>query len=67
MIARARRSPRMSTSPTIGSPTLPPATITLRYLADSFSTSAEIAALASASVESIVSFTNCVFSGFSAL
>ena len=67
MIVRALRRPRMSTTPTIGSATLPPATITFRYLADSFSTSAEIAALASASVESIVSLTNCVFSGFSAL
>ena len=35
MIARARRRPRMSTAPTIGSATLPPATITFRYLADS--------------------------------
>ena len=57
----------MSTLPTIGSATFPPATITFRYLADSLSTSAEIAALASASVEEIVSLTNCVLSGFSAL
>ncbi len=67
MIFRALRRPRMSTEPTSGSATLPPATITLRYFADSLSTSAEIAAFASASVESIVSLTYCVFSGFSAL
>ena len=57
----------MSTEPTSGSATLPPATITLRYFADSLSTSAEIAALASASGASIVSSTYCVLSGFSAL
>ena len=57
----------MSTSPTIGSATFPPVTITSRYLAASRSTSPEMAWLASASVALIVSSTNWRLSGFSAL
>ena len=57
----------MSTSPTIGSATSPPVTITSRYLAASRRTSAEMAWLASASVALIVSSTNWRLSGFSAL